>query len=166
MNKQKDKTKKKRIEGRYAPADFVRGELKMKKNYRHYQRYNQSKFPKHVGPNRRDSNGNIIYYESLSSTGYIIQHYQEYDSLNRRTSYRDSQGTHSTFTYYGNTNTLKQEYEIFPDQGNKSLRITNYNRYGCIKDKSIVSGNTRFYQKYESPYTKTTTYSPYERIFK
>ena len=31
MNKQKDKTKKKRIEGRYAPADFVRGELKNEK---------------------------------------------------------------------------------------------------------------------------------------
>ena len=35
----------------------------MKNNYRLYQRYNQSKFPKHVGPNRRDSNGNIIKYD-------------------------------------------------------------------------------------------------------
>ena len=83
-------------EAGYASALIGEGSsLEMSKNYKYYQKHYQSRYPKHIGPNKRDKNGNIIYYESLSSNGYIIQHFQEYDSLNRRISYRDSQGTYT-----------------------------------------------------------------------
>lgn len=133
------------------------------KNYTTYQRYQQSKYPKHVGANKRDANDNIIYYESLSYYGFVIRHYQEYDNLNRRISYKDTEGNSSIYTYFRDTNTVIHEEEIYIDKGIKSLRISNYNRYGCIIDKTVISGNIRFYQNYENN-IQNTFYSPFERI--
>lgn len=135
------------------------------KKYRRYQKFNQSKFPKHISPNKRDSNGNIIYYESLDSKGDIIKHYQEFDNLNRKISYNDTKGNSSNISYYGDTKIMKTENEIFIDEGIKASRITNYDKSGMITNKFITSGNIRYYQEFKRPYTKKTTYSPFEKIY-
>ena len=134
------------------------------KTYKSYQRYNQKVNSKHIGSNKRDSNNNIIYYESLSSYGSIIKHYQSFDNINRKIRYEDSTGNTNNITYWGNTNNIKQEYEIYINNGIKSLRIINYNRFGCINNKSIISGNYRYYQDYNNPNNNYEYYSPYYKI--
>lgn len=130
----------------------------------YWQRRNQYNTPKHIGPNRRDSNNNIIYYESLSNYGSVIKHYQEFDNLNRRIKYTDSQGNSSIFTYYRDTNIVIREDETFYDNKIKSSRVINYNRYGCIMNKTVVSGNTRFYQDFENPKRSYSYISPFEKV--
>ena len=76
------------------------------KTYKSYQRYNQKINSKHIGSNKRDSNNNITYYESLSSYGSIIKHYQSFDNMNRKIHYEDSTGNINNIIYWGNTNNV------------------------------------------------------------
>ena len=93
-----------------------------------------------------------------------LKSYQNFDKLNRKVSYYDSEGNYSDITYYNNTTNIKSEKEIFIDKDHKALRTTNYDKNGIILNKTIISGNTRYYQEYKYPYTKKTTYSPFEKV--
>lgn len=132
--------------------------------YGYWQKRNQYKTPKHVGPNKRDSNNNIIYYESLSKYGSVIKHYQEFDSLNRKITYNDSLGNFSKYTYYKDSNIVIKEEEIFFNDKIKSLRIINYDIHGCIMNKTIISGNNRSYQDFKYPKKNYSYISPYEKV--
>lgn len=108
--------------------------------------------------NKRDRNNNIVYYESKESNSrhgnYIVKHYQEYDSANRKIKYYNTLNQCSTYEYNDKNVLIKKEdYKVDDTSGYVYYSRSDYDSYG-----NLVSHLDNF-----KGHTIETTYYPNER---
>ena len=113
--------------------------------YSKSQSYRRKRYNKKLNYPVYDLKGNTLYYESIDNSGNIIKHYQTYDRLNRRISYKDSNNNYSEYIDYGNHMRVTTEYDI---RGNIIKKLFYYDNYTLIQDYINKPYDKPFYEYY------------------
>ena len=115
-----------------------------------------------LGSNKRDSRGNIIYYESREGfkKQYVLKHYQEFDEQNRKVKYYNSDNRTDIYHYKNDKVDYIDRYEYNKSTDNTSYSRIEYNKYGQIN----MINTYIFGTKYTHDYNKSNivvTISPF-----
>ena len=123
--------------------------------YSKSQSYRRKRYNKKLNYPIYDLKGNTLYYESIDNSGNVIKHYQTYDRLNRRLSYKDNKNNYSEYSYYGITKQIHILYSEYIDYGNHMRVTIEYDIKGNIIKKLFYYDNYTLIQDYiNKPYDK------------
>lgn len=110
-------------------------------------------FKKGTGFSRYDSDGNVIYSESIGNAGEIVRHFYFYDDLQRRTHYsrEEKDNVFSEFTKYYNDGSKEILSFNSNDCGGYCHKL--YNNMGRMIKEIIEDSAGNIIHKDYDPYT-------------
>lgn len=119
-----------------------------------------------IGPNKRDSRGNIIYYESREGfkKQYILKHYQEFDEQNRKVKYYNSDNRTDLIHYNGDKISYIDRYQYKKNTSRATYSKIEFDKYGQVQKTYTYLDGTRTIEDHKTGLVETST-SPFIRIY-
>lgn len=109
----------------------------MKYKQNRIQEYRKQNYGINTNHTKYDDNGNILYYQTVDYNGNTIEHYYDYDNMNNKTRYHNSNGYVETYKYQ---NRVLLESTFYDNKENTST-TTIYNNNEPV-EKIITTSDT------------------------
>lgn len=119
-----------------------------------FNKMRKNTFKKGVGFSKYDSNGNVVYSESVGRNGETVQHFYEYDNLGRRNKYSEVSNSGILmveYTRYDNTGSV---YKYIWNEIHHTSTIKIINNMGRVTYSKTINSDTGKYT--------TTIYDSYK----